>query len=65
MIHPRAGYSAAERQFTKNLFHPGKERAGAGVLKRGSGQRYEGMDVRFPRSGDHLHEFEGCPLVVV
>lgn len=65
MIHPRAGYSTVERQFPENLFHPGKERAGAGILKGSPGKRHEVVDMRFPRPGDHLHQLEGCTLIVV
>jgi len=31
MIHPRAGYSAIERQFSKDALGLRKERPGAGV----------------------------------
>lgn len=65
MIHPRAGYSAVERQFPENLFRLRKERAGAGVLERSPGQRHEVVDVRLPAPGDHLHKVERRALVVV
>src|SRR5690554_3222168 len=65
MIHPRAGYSAVEREFPENLLCLGKERAAAGILERSPGKRHEIVDVRLPAPGDRLHEVEGRALVVV